>query len=255
MISAQEIRQKKFEKAVFGGYDAESVEEYMEELQTEFSLLMKENLGLKQKLKEISDRNEEYQSVETSMRKALVSAKTIASEMVEKAEVEKEKILKDTQDIAHEQINTYRKQIQDEQKLFESTKDKATIFMTQMTEFCKKQLAEFEEFQKKIPEIKSSSYTAPDLENFEIKYSEEHKEEFNLSDTGSVTATILAKIKSEAMNPKSVHTDFDDSDYDEYKDRDISTQALPILEKRNEFGQSAKFNISELKFGKDYHGE
>ena len=39
MITAQDIREKSFEKAVFGGYDMAMVDEFMEEIANDLTLL------------------------------------------------------------------------------------------------------------------------------------------------------------------------------------------------------------------------
>lgn len=54
MLSAQSVREKKFEKAVFGGYNIRSVDDYIKELASEISAMQKENIALKQKLQEIN---------------------------------------------------------------------------------------------------------------------------------------------------------------------------------------------------------
>ena len=56
MITAQDIREKGFEKAVFGGYDMAMVDEFMEEIAADLALLQKENGVLKSKMKVLVDK-------------------------------------------------------------------------------------------------------------------------------------------------------------------------------------------------------
>ena len=83
MITAQDIRAKTFEKAVFGGYEMSSVDDYLEGVAQELESQAKEISVLKGKLKILADKVEEYRSTEEAMRQALVSAQQMASQIEE----------------------------------------------------------------------------------------------------------------------------------------------------------------------------
>ena len=51
MITAQDIREKTFEKARFSGYDMASVDDFLEELAEDVTATQKENAVLKSKMK------------------------------------------------------------------------------------------------------------------------------------------------------------------------------------------------------------
>jgi cell division initiation protein len=44
MLSPQNIREKTFEKAVFGGYDMSSVDDFLENVAADFASLQKDNI-------------------------------------------------------------------------------------------------------------------------------------------------------------------------------------------------------------------
>ena len=67
MITPQAIREKTFEKAVFGGYDMASVDSFLEELVNDFTTMQKENAVLKAKMKVLVDKVEEYRGNEDAM--------------------------------------------------------------------------------------------------------------------------------------------------------------------------------------------
>lgn len=92
MISPQELQSKKFEKAVFGGYDMAGVDEFLDMLLPDYAALYKENSTLKSKMKVLVDKIEEYRSVDTEMRKALYGAQVSSKEIVQKARSEGEQI-------------------------------------------------------------------------------------------------------------------------------------------------------------------
>lgn len=86
MFTPQEIQEKTFVKAVFGGYDMQTVDEFLEPLAEDYITLYKENAVLKSKMKVLVEKLEEYRSQEQSMRKAILSAQRTADAMVAEAE-------------------------------------------------------------------------------------------------------------------------------------------------------------------------
>ena len=56
MITAQDIREKTFEKARIGGYDMASVDDFLEELADDITASEKENAVLKSKMKVLVNR-------------------------------------------------------------------------------------------------------------------------------------------------------------------------------------------------------
>ena len=86
MLTPQEIQEKTFEKAVFGGYDMQGVDEFLEPLTEDYLTLYRENAVLKSKMKVLVEKLEEYRSQEEAMRKAMVSAQRTADAMVAEAE-------------------------------------------------------------------------------------------------------------------------------------------------------------------------
>ena len=86
MLTPQEIQEKKFSKAVFGGYDMGEVDSFLDELFADYESLFKDAAVLKSKLKTLAEKVEEYRSVDEEMRRTLASAKRSAEEMKSEAE-------------------------------------------------------------------------------------------------------------------------------------------------------------------------
>ena len=86
MFTPQEIQEKTFVKAVFGGYDMQTVDEFLEPLTEDYITLYKENAVLKSKMKVLVEKLEEYRAQEQSMRKAILTAQRTADAMVAEAE-------------------------------------------------------------------------------------------------------------------------------------------------------------------------
>ena len=97
MITAQDIREKTFEKATFGGYDMGEVDDFLEELAADSAATQKELGVLNAKMKVLADKIREYQSTEEAMRMALVSAQTLAKNVEAEAQLKADAVLAEAQ--------------------------------------------------------------------------------------------------------------------------------------------------------------
>lgn len=94
-MTAQDIRDKAFEKAVFGGYDMGGVDDFLEEMAAEFEAQQKENHILRSKMKVLVDKIEEYRSSENTMSQTLMTAQKFAAQLEGEARARAEKIVAD----------------------------------------------------------------------------------------------------------------------------------------------------------------
>ena len=95
MFTPQQIDEISFDKAVFGGYDMQSVDEFLEPLTEDYITLYKENALLKSKMRVLVEKLEEYRRNEASMRDAIVNAQKTCDKMVREAEAKCTKMLND----------------------------------------------------------------------------------------------------------------------------------------------------------------
>lgn len=140
MLTAQEVQSIHFEKAVFGGYDAQSVNEFIEQVAEDFAILQKENAALKAKMKVLVDKIDEYRSVEDGMRRALVSAQSIAQETVDKAKLEAEQLANASKEKADMQHKEHLQMIQAEAQRLDSAKQQSSAFITKMIAYHEEQM-------------------------------------------------------------------------------------------------------------------
>ena len=90
-MTPQDIREKIFEKAVFGGYDMGSVDDFMEEMASELEAAQRESATLKAKMKVLVDKIEEYRASEDAMRMTLLSAQKLSSQIEAEARARADK--------------------------------------------------------------------------------------------------------------------------------------------------------------------
>ena len=98
MLTPQDISEKGFVKAVFGGYDMAGVDDFLETVQTDYAALYKENAILKGKLKVLVEKVEEYRSTEDAMRMALLTAQRMGEEITIEAAKTKDDMIKSADD-------------------------------------------------------------------------------------------------------------------------------------------------------------
>lgn len=102
MFTPQQIDQISFSRAAFGGYDMQSVDEFLEPLTEDYVTLYKENALLKSKMKVLVSKLEEYRKNEASMKDAIVNAQKTCDMMVKEAEAKCTQMLTDANAAAAE---------------------------------------------------------------------------------------------------------------------------------------------------------
>ncbi len=102
MFTPQQIDQISFSRATFGGYDMQSVDEFLEPLTEDYVTLYKENALLKSKMKVLVSKLEEYRKNEASMKDAIVNAQKTCDKMVKEAEAKCTQMLTDANAAAAE---------------------------------------------------------------------------------------------------------------------------------------------------------
>ena len=85
MMTPQEAEAHVFPKASFGGYNMLQVDTFLDSLIEDYRTLYQENVSLKNKMKVLVDKVEEYRATEEAMRKALMTAQRMADDMVKEA--------------------------------------------------------------------------------------------------------------------------------------------------------------------------
>ncbi len=129
MLTPQEIQDKKFEKAVFGGYDMTMVDDFLDTVFSDYGALYKENAVLKGKMKVLVDKIEEYRSVDDAMRKTLLTAQNMANEMVDNAKSESEQMTQKAREAAEIELAEYRDRIAAEEMRLKSVKAEVAAFI------------------------------------------------------------------------------------------------------------------------------
>ncbi len=86
MFTPQQIDQISFNKATFGGYNMQQVDEFLEPLTEDYVTLYKENALLKSKMRVLVGKLEEYRKNEKAMKEAVANAQKTCDRMVRETE-------------------------------------------------------------------------------------------------------------------------------------------------------------------------
>jgi cell division initiation protein len=134
MLTPQDITNQAFQKAVFGGYDMASVDDFLDQLTEDYTALYKENAILKNKMKVLVEKVEEYRNSEDSMRMAIVSAQKMSKDLTEDAEAKAKAILDNAEDDARKKAEELKLGTAEEEERLEQAKAKTAAFIADVSE-------------------------------------------------------------------------------------------------------------------------
>ncbi len=93
MFTPQQLEQVTFHTSVFGGYDMDSVDEFLVALIEDYNTLYKDNATLKSKMRILVEKLEEYRAGEGSAKESLRAVQQTCDNMVREAEAKCLKML------------------------------------------------------------------------------------------------------------------------------------------------------------------
>ena len=105
-MSVNAIKDVKIGKSGFGGYKAEDVDDFLDEVQVSYEKLQKEVLDLTEKIKILADRVGQYREDEDSVKTALVSAQKLSTAAIADAKKEADAIIADARLRADQILNS-----------------------------------------------------------------------------------------------------------------------------------------------------
>ena len=254
MLTPQDIQNKEFTKAVFGGYDMTGVDDFLEALTEDYSALYKENAILKSKIKVLVEKVEEYRSTEDSMRMALLTAQKMGDDLLKEAEQKKSAMLEDAENLMKKKVINLKKEVDLEEYRLSAAKEKTREFVRASRQI----IASQEGFLAKLDELIPQPAQEPKKEISAQDEAPAAKEE-KIVETAKEIDEAVSKI-----------VDGDGADDQEpearkYDDEDRPTKLFKPVRKADkmtdeEDGEDAltprpKFDFKDLKFGKNYDGE
>jgi cell division initiation protein len=182
MLTPQDIQNKEFVKAVFGGYDMTAVDDFLEEIAEDYAALHKENAVLKSKIKVLVEKVEEYRSTEDAMRAALLTAQKMGDDLLKDAKEKSEGMLKDAKEKSEhllynsestvkEQMRQCDKKLEFEKKRLAEAQEKTSLFIQASRQIIEKHT----EFINKLEDLQYKSNPEPSKKEEPAKQAEPQK--------------------------------------------------------------------------------
>ena len=161
MITAQDIREKTFEKARIGGYDMASVDDFLEELAEDVTAAQKENAVLKSKMKILVDKIEEYRANEEALNMAVLSAQKLAVQIESEARERARAMIAEADRQVNARIGSISEQAAAEENRLAAAKSSTLKFLDSMRDVCRKAMQNIEDIGNGfIPEEKAAAEAA-----------------------------------------------------------------------------------------------
>lgn len=140
MLTLNEIRNVNFRKSNFGGYRAEDVEAFIDEVQLSYDSLLKENAELLKRLESLTAKLEEYQQEEDSIRNALMNAQKVGDASLRDSKHKAEIILKDATIKAEKIVSNAQIEIHRERDVIEKMQRDIADFKAKLLKVYKEHL-------------------------------------------------------------------------------------------------------------------
>ena len=254
MLTPQEVSERAFQKANFGGYNMAQVDEFLDILTGDYSALYNENAVLKNKMKVLVDKVEEYRSTEEAMRKALMAAQRMADDLVKEAERKKADMLAQVERESRERVAAIEQDIQAEEYRLKQAQQETASFVEKVRALHMQEaeyLAQLEglyppetqpaadpvqekadEIDDNVQRLLAQAMEAATAENLRSRAAA--AEDRDLSDTAEFAPG----------QPIEEEEDFPPVDDDDYEDEDDDPRRRPPT--------GSRINFGELQFGQDY---
>ena len=230
MLTPQEVSGKEFTKAVFGGYDMAAVDDFLEAVTKDYTDLYKENAILKNKMKVLVEKVEEYRSTEDAMRMALLTAQKMAREITEEAEKKSKTLVEDAEREAHDKIEEYRAEVAAEGRKLDAAKAQTADFIKASSELISRHMEFLSHLNEYAPEPVAAA-PAP--------ASEEEKQAEHERKADEIEKSVAQIIENSANEDQpAAKTDADDG----------NTKVFT----RPDGSKKPKFEFVNLQFGDDY---
>ncbi len=132
MLTPLDIENKRFGKQMMNGYNVNEVDDFLDELTSEYEKLYKENAELKEKRAELDNDVIKYRNIESTLQNTLVMAQKTADDITTVAKQQAEQIIKDAGYQAKNSIEELNAQITLKEKELDELKKEFDVYKAKM---------------------------------------------------------------------------------------------------------------------------
>lgn len=161
MITAQDIREKTFEKSRIGGYDMASVDDFLEELADDVTAYQKENAVLKSKMKVLVDKIEEYRANEEALNMAVLSAQKLAVQIENDARTRSAAMIEEAEQQVKARVGGIEAETEKQEKRLADAKAATEKFFEAARALCNTQLRNLDAISSGMAAAQPAATAAP----------------------------------------------------------------------------------------------
>lgn len=140
MITPLDIEKKEFTKGV-RGYKEREVEDFLNEILTDFEALYQENSRLKEEIQKTKDEMEKYQNIEETLKNTLVVAQNTADEVKRNANKEAQLIIEKAENEAKQLIERAKRDQEKIEEQHQEARKQMNIFKVRCKTLLESQLS------------------------------------------------------------------------------------------------------------------
>lgn len=146
-LTPMDINNKEFKKGM-RGYNADEVDDFLDEVIENYESLYKENATLKDKISSLQEQLEQYKKIENSIQNTLILAQNAADQAKSSSEKEAELVIKNANDTAQKIIDKANNDVNQISSEYDSVKQEFIKFRARFRSFMTTQLETFEDLEK-----------------------------------------------------------------------------------------------------------
>ena len=140
MLTPQEVQDKKFKQAFVGGYDMAVVDEFLEAVTADYTSLFKENAVLKNKMKVLVEKIEEYRQNDDAIRQAYLAIKRQAEKELEATRAEASRLMNEATGEMSSVKHKLAGEIADEEKRLALAREQTAAFIATLRKLYQSQM-------------------------------------------------------------------------------------------------------------------
>lgn len=146
-IIAIDITNKEFKRAL-RGYNIDEVDEFLDQIASDYEALNRENSNLKDKLQSIQEKVEHYNKMETTIQNTLLLAQNASDQAKENAKKESELIIKSANETSKRIIDKSHGDVLAINSEYDKVKQEFIKFRSKYRNFMESQLEMFDDMEK-----------------------------------------------------------------------------------------------------------
>ena len=187
-----DINNKEFKRGL-RGYNAEEVDEFLDEVVESYEELYKENSKLKETVTRLKDKVEHYEKLEVTIQNTLVLAQNAAEQAKETSQKEADLIINNANETAQKILDKAHNDVISINDEYERVKEEFIKFRAKFRGFMNTQLQTFDELEKDLTKNYNVSEVVQELE----LSSKEIETKTNIElDSNDIKEDDISEIKS-----------------------------------------------------------